>query len=119
VMTGIPGSPPDMRNLPDGCAFHPRCRYALPRCAQEVPVLTSPALTSPALTSPALASPALTSPALTSPALAAGSRRLVACWLHEERALPDELAAPELEGQPRLTGNTPMPAAPEPSGGPR
>jgi peptide/nickel transport system ATP-binding protein len=27
-LTPISGSPPSMINLPDGCAFHPRCRYA-------------------------------------------------------------------------------------------
>ncbi len=25
VMTGVPGSPPDLRDLPAGCPFHPRC----------------------------------------------------------------------------------------------
>lgn len=24
----IPGNPPSLINLPPGCAFHPRCRYA-------------------------------------------------------------------------------------------
>jgi peptide/nickel transport system ATP-binding protein len=93
AMTGIPGSPPDMRNLPGGCAFHPRCRYALPRCAQQIPELTGPAIPT-------------------------DTGRLVACWLHEERELPDELAAPEWDGQPGLLHRTPLPAAPESSGGP-
>src|SRR5215470_11245030 len=26
-LTGIPGSPPDLRNPPDGCRFHPRCSH--------------------------------------------------------------------------------------------
>jgi peptide/nickel transport system ATP-binding protein len=30
-LTGIPGSPPDMRNPPDGCRFHPRC----PHCVSD------------------------------------------------------------------------------------
>ena len=38
-MEGLKGSPPDMRDLPPGCAFHPRCQWALPRCRQEVPRL--------------------------------------------------------------------------------
>ena len=38
-MAGIPGSPPDLRDLPSGCAFHPRCAWAMPRCRQEAPVL--------------------------------------------------------------------------------
>jgi peptide/nickel transport system ATP-binding protein len=27
---GIPGSPPDLRDPPNGCRFNPRCRYCLP-----------------------------------------------------------------------------------------
>src|SRR5580700_354129 len=38
-MTGIPGSPPDLRQLPPGCVFHPRCRFAIDQCAQTVPRL--------------------------------------------------------------------------------
>jgi peptide/nickel transport system ATP-binding protein len=30
-LTGIPGSPPDLANLPTGCRFHPRC----PHCTGE------------------------------------------------------------------------------------
>jgi peptide/nickel transport system ATP-binding protein len=33
----IPGSPPDLRRLEPGCSFRPRCRFALPACAAEVP----------------------------------------------------------------------------------
>ena len=36
-MNGIPGSPPDLRNLPAGCVFHPRCRCAMDRCRERVP----------------------------------------------------------------------------------
>jgi len=35
----IPGQPPDALNRPVGCAFHPRCRLATPRCAEAVPPL--------------------------------------------------------------------------------
>ncbi|MCA9876495.1 MAG: ABC transporter ATP-binding protein [Thermomicrobiales bacterium] len=35
----IPGSPPDMLRPPDGCAFHPRCRFAEERCRIESPPL--------------------------------------------------------------------------------
>ncbi len=41
-MEGIPGSPPSLATLPSGCAFHPRCPYAMDRCREEVPVLMSP-----------------------------------------------------------------------------
>jgi peptide/nickel transport system ATP-binding protein len=95
VMTGIPGSPPDMRKLPAGCAFQPRCRYALPRCAHDVPELIGPAIPTE-------------------------SARVVACWLHDETALPAQLAAPEPDGPPRrMVVGAPMPATSEPSGGPR
>jgi oligopeptide/dipeptide ABC transporter ATP-binding protein len=35
----IEGQPPDLARLPAGCAFRPRCRFALERCAAEVPPL--------------------------------------------------------------------------------
>ena len=33
----IPGQPPDLADLPTGCAFHPRCPEALPHCADAEP----------------------------------------------------------------------------------
>jgi peptide/nickel transport system ATP-binding protein len=33
----VPGAPPSLVDLPRGCAFHPRCRFALERCREEVP----------------------------------------------------------------------------------
>jgi peptide/nickel transport system ATP-binding protein len=36
---GIPGSPPDLRAVPPGCAFHPRCPFAFSACATTVPGL--------------------------------------------------------------------------------
>jgi len=33
----IKGQMPDPTNLPSGCAFHPRCPAALPRCSQSIP----------------------------------------------------------------------------------
>ena len=59
-MEGIPGSPPDLRDLPSGCAFHPRCRWAMERCRTELPALSS----------------------------LSSSRREVACWLHRDGATP-------------------------------
>lgn len=41
-MTGIPGSPPDPRNVPAGCAFHPRCSFAFNVCSTQLPVLAAP-----------------------------------------------------------------------------
>ncbi|MGO8876833.1 MAG: ABC transporter ATP-binding protein [Acidimicrobiales bacterium] len=65
AMTGIAGSPPDLRAVPGGCPFHPRCPYAIERCATEEP--------------PLVALP--------------GSSRQVACWLHTGgEPVPGELA---------------------------
>jgi peptide/nickel transport system ATP-binding protein len=84
LMTGIPGSPPDLRNPPAGCPFHPRCGFAEPQCRQVMPPLAAP------------------------PDGAAGGR-LVACWLQDGRAeRPDEIAWPEPPARPagpvRTTG---------------
>ena len=74
-MEGIPGSPPDLRDLPSGCAFHPRCRWAMDRCTREVPQL----------------------------APVDGSGREVACWLHRDGAqVPPDLARPEPAQRPAL-----------------
>jgi peptide/nickel transport system ATP-binding protein len=68
-MTGIPGSPPDLRMLPSGCVFHPRCRFAFDRCASDDPPLTL---------------------------VPGGSDRLAACWLqHGDKPAPAELAVRE------------------------
>jgi peptide/nickel transport system ATP-binding protein len=82
-MTGIPGSPPDLRELPAGCVFHPRCGFALDRCRTDAPVLAPPR---------------------------AGSTRVVACWLHDGAAtVPGPLARPEPgrpEPEPDRIGST-------------
>ncbi len=36
---GIPGSPPDLRAAPSGCAFHPRCPLASGACTTDLPLL--------------------------------------------------------------------------------
>lgn len=56
-LTGIPGSPPDLRAMPTGCAFHPRCPKAFDPCATNLPVLGIPETHT-------------------------GQQRTVACWLH-------------------------------------
>ncbi len=35
----IPGQPPDLVNLPVGCSFRARCRWAVDKCATDTPVL--------------------------------------------------------------------------------
>jgi oligopeptide/dipeptide ABC transporter ATP-binding protein len=70
-LTGIPGSPPDLRTLPSGCAFHPRCPFAFDACRSTVPSLL--------------------------PSAGAGGSQ-VACHLYDERthppAMPLELSSP-------------------------
>ncbi len=38
-LTGISGSPPDLRRPPSGCPFHPRCRERFEGCDERLPVL--------------------------------------------------------------------------------
>jgi peptide/nickel transport system ATP-binding protein len=69
-LSGIPGSPPDLRTPPPGCPFHPRCGYAMDVCRTEMPAAFR----------------------LRGP----GGGRSVACWLHDGRhEVPTELAIPE------------------------
>lgn len=56
-LTGIPGSPPDLKGMPSGCSFHPRCPKAFEPCAGNIPVLGRPDTPD-------------------------GATRSVACWLH-------------------------------------
>jgi peptide/nickel transport system ATP-binding protein len=73
-LTGIPGSPPDLRQLPSGCVFHPRCSYAMDRCLTQAPQLLPLAEDD-----------------------AAGPQRAAACWLHDGSTVaPPELSAPSL-----------------------
>jgi peptide/nickel transport system ATP-binding protein len=53
-LAGIPGFPPDLAELPEGCSFAPRCPFAMSRCRLEAPPLTP----------------------------IGDSDRSVACWLH-------------------------------------
>lgn len=39
-MSGIPGTPPDLRHVPPGCVFHPRCGKAWEKCQHVAPTLT-------------------------------------------------------------------------------
>jgi peptide/nickel transport system ATP-binding protein len=41
-LVGIPGSPPDLRALPPGCAFAPRCGQAFAPCETVAPELRTP-----------------------------------------------------------------------------
>jgi peptide/nickel transport system ATP-binding protein len=87
-MTGIPGSPPDLRHLPAGCAFHPRCSYALDRCRTDLPPLLE---------------------------LNEGSGRQAACWLQDGSApAPAALALPIPPAGRAAESRPPEPAAAHP-----
>jgi peptide/nickel transport system permease protein len=57
MLAGIPGSPPDLRVPPSGCAFHPRCPHAFGVCRELLPPLAPGVFETPA--------------------------QDVACWLHD------------------------------------
>ena len=40
-LSTIEGAPPPLFNLPRGCAFHPRCSYAINKCREERPKFLS------------------------------------------------------------------------------
>lgn len=40
-LQAIAGRPPDLVELPPGCSFEPRCRYAQARCAETLPELAA------------------------------------------------------------------------------
>jgi oligopeptide/dipeptide ABC transporter ATP-binding protein len=57
TLVPIDGSPPDLFNPPKGCAYHPRCPYAMRVCAERTP-----------------------------PVEALGTGHHTQCWLHHEQA---------------------------------
>jgi oligopeptide/dipeptide ABC transporter ATP-binding protein len=38
ALVGIPGQPPDMRTIPEGCVFRARCAYAFDECVNRPPL---------------------------------------------------------------------------------
>jgi peptide/nickel transport system ATP-binding protein len=38
-LEGIPGAPPNLAHLPDGCRFNPRCPKVMPQCRESRPEL--------------------------------------------------------------------------------
>jgi peptide/nickel transport system ATP-binding protein len=41
IRESAPGAPPSLVDLPSGCSFHPRCRFAMEKCREETPVCKS------------------------------------------------------------------------------
>jgi len=50
ALESIPGAPPDLADLPPGCAFTPRCPFAQAKCRREEPSLVRIAAESPRMT---------------------------------------------------------------------
>ncbi len=74
TMTGIAGSPPDLRNVPAGCSFHPRCPWVMDECRTQTPPMVE----------------------LTD----ASGPRQVLCWLHDG----NHVVPVELSGTPPTAG---------------
>jgi peptide/nickel transport system ATP-binding protein len=91
-LSGIPGSPPDLRTPPPGCPFHPRCSFAMDICLQQVP--------------PAIA-------------LGRAGARSAVCWLQDgTHDVPADLAVPEPgTGPGTRSGQAPLTAAARPGSG--
>ncbi len=70
-MSGIPGSPPDLRAVPPGCPFHPRCPMAFDTCHSVLPLLRPLGRDE--------------SRPYEEPANAADSEQIVACHLYDPR----------------------------------
>lgn len=41
LLQAIPGQPPDLAHIPDGCSFRPRCPFAVEQCKKHDPPLKS------------------------------------------------------------------------------
>ena len=48
TLSGVPGYPPDMRQLVPGCSFQPRCPHAFAACGDTPPPLIRPQIPDPA-----------------------------------------------------------------------
>src|SRR5262249_50417616 len=86
-LSGIPGSPPDLRAMPSGCAFHPRCPHAFDPCSKRVPVLGIPIVPPGGASRPSIADVAVV-PAQRGTAPGQPRARTVACWLARNETGP-------------------------------
>ena len=83
VMSGIPGSPPDLRSVPTGCAFHPRCPLAFDTCRAVLPTLQP--VEAVEVGEGTQLHAGNDEGASLAPAVAAYSRQIVACHLYDAR----------------------------------
>jgi oligopeptide/dipeptide ABC transporter ATP-binding protein len=88
----IPGQPPSMLVTPLGCAFRPRCSFALDRCKTEAPPLRPISIGS---------DPGAGSERHADTGPAAGASHLSACWL------PDDVAGQVSRRVPTLLSSQP------------
>ena len=88
----IPGQPPSMLITPPGCAFRPRCRFALDRCETEAPPLRPISIRS---------GPGAGNGIQPDAGPAAGASHVSACWL------PDDVAGQVSRRVPSLAAAQP------------
>jgi peptide/nickel transport system ATP-binding protein len=72
------GSPPSLVSPPSGCRFHPRCPFAMAKCAEQTP-----------------------------PAFPVGPGQTSACWLHEDAAPQTSSTVSATAVEERTTSSTP------------
>jgi peptide/nickel transport system ATP-binding protein len=80
-LAGIPGSPPDLRAMPTGCTFHPRCPHSFEPCPTRRPPLIALESAGQPVADPLTPPPLSTLPLSAASPRSAG-QRAVACWLH-------------------------------------
>lgn len=89
MLTGIVGFPPDLRQLPSGCPFNPRCTFVHEGCTEVRPTLT------------------------VSPVSGDSPNHLVACSLYEGGAIPVQLSSARVHDDVTSIVTTPRSSAPE------
>jgi peptide/nickel transport system ATP-binding protein len=93
-LTSIPGSPPDLIEMPAGCKFHPRCPYMVEACKDEDPPLFD--VRTPPAPGASSHPPALERTAVGAPPQAAGG------------APREAAAAQAVGGAPQAVGAAPL-----------
>jgi peptide/nickel transport system ATP-binding protein len=87
-LVGVPGFPPDLRTVPPGCPFAPRCTFRMQRCDEANPGLMNAQVE----ISNGVATRA-----------AADRTHVVACWLHAQSGASSEMQA-QVAAAPKSAG---------------